>query len=303
MSVFSEALDLKRLVASWRPDVVHLHSSKAGLIGRLVLHRAWPTVFQPHGWSFHAVGGVFRTAVVVWERIAAHWADAIVCVSDGELQLGEHSRLRGNLRVIPNGVDVSSYSQAPGDRAAARGRLGLDDKVTVVCVGRLSRAKGQDVLLAAWPAVVSRVPDARLVLVGEGPDRDALEKRVGPGVELVGHREDVPDWLAAADVVAMPSRWEGMSITMLEAMARGCCIVSTAVPGATELLHDGNGALVPVEDPVALAGPLIERLLDLDLREREGRAARRTVERSHDVRNTTQRMADLYAELVRERGR
>ena len=303
VSIVSEAIHLRKLVRQWRPDVVHLHSAKAGLAGRIALRGGWPTVFQPHGWSFHAVDGRLRSAVITWERVGARWADAIVCVSEGERRLGEQAGLglRANWHVVPNGINLASHGCNGGGRQAARQTLGLDGTPLVVCVGRLSRAKGQDVLLQAWPAVLNELPDARLVLVGEGPDKEALERRALPGATFIGHREDVPAWLEAADVVAMPSRWEGMSVTMLEAMAHGRCIVSTAVPGATDALGAGNGALVPVEDAEAFGRAVVQRLLDADLREREGHAARLAAERDYDLRYTTQRMAKVYAAVLARR--
>ena len=143
-------------------------------------------------------------------------------MSEDERRLGEASGIRGAFRVVPNGVDLEAIPFADAEeRAAARARLELGDGPLVVCVGRLSRQKGQDVLLDAWPQVTARVSDARLVLVGDGPEREALEARVSGETTLAGERDDVADWLAAADVVALPSRWEGMSLALLEAMARG----------------------------------------------------------------------------------
>jgi len=156
----------------------------------------------------------------------------------------------------------------------------------------------QDVLLEAWPAVVARVPRAQLVIVGDGPDARKLRRAAGESVRLVGRRADVGSWLAAADVVAQPSRWEGMSIGMLEAMARGRSIVSSDVPGAEEALDGDAGALVPPEDPVALASALAERLLDPAKAAVEGHRARERVERSHDLRAMTAALAELYEELL-----
>ena len=168
----------------------------------------------------------------------------------------------------------------------------------MVCVGRLCRQKGQDVLLDAWPRVVARVAEAQLVLVGDGPDEKHLRRLADGDVRLVGRRSDVADWLAAADVFALPSRWEGMSIGMVEAMARGRSVVATDVPGAAEALDGEAGAIVPREDPAALADALAVRLLDPARADAEGRSARERVERSHDLRAMTASLAELYEELL-----
>jgi glycosyltransferase involved in cell wall biosynthesis len=164
-------------------------------------------------------------------------------------------------------------------------------------VGRLSRQKGQDLLLEAWPQVRRVVPEGRLVLVGAGPEEERLRSAAGPGVELVGERDDVHDWYAAADVVVLPSRWEGMSLVPLEAMASGRSVVATDVSGAREAIGEEAGAVVGRDDPDALATAIAERLIDPQHTEREGRAGRRRVESSFDVQRTTHALAELYQRL------
>ena len=138
---------------------------------------------------------------------------------------------------------------------------------------------------------------ARLVL-GGGPEEDHLRRLAGPGIDFTGARDDIGDWYAAADVVVAPSRWEGMSLVVLEAMARARSIVATEVPGAREALGAEAGEIVPVEDARALAEALVERMLDTGLAAEEGKAGRRRVEQSHDLRATTGAVADLYEELL-----
>ncbi len=202
-----EVLRLRGIVRAVAPDVVHLHSSTAGLAGRLAVRGRRCTVFQPHAWSFEAVEGALRRLVVAWERFAVRWTDVLVCVSAAERENGERLGIRAAYRVVPNGVDLDALRRASAEeRAEARRALLSGDGPLVVAVGRLSRQKGQDLLLDVWPDVVRRVPGAELVLVGEGPERPALEARRVPRVRLVGERQDVARWLAAADVVAAPSR-------------------------------------------------------------------------------------------------
>ena len=295
----NEILALRRIVADTEPDVVHLHSSKGGLCGRLLIRGRLPTLFQPHGWSFEPTEGLLERLAVGWERFGARWADATVCVSQAEADRGRQRGIGGPYRVIPNGVDLTRFTQADtAGRSEARRRLGLTDQLLVVCVGRLSRAKGQDVLAASWPTVRERVPGAELVLVGDGEDMERLRREGHRGILITGHRDDVGDWLAAADVVAVPSRWEGMSLGMLEAMASGRSIVITDVPGAREAL-DGAGGIVPTEDPPALAEAIVERLRDPARREAEGLAAAQRARTDFDLRMTLQRIADLSLEVSR----
>jgi len=119
-------------------------------------------------------------------------------------------------------------------------------------------------------------------------------------VTLVGHRENVQDWVAASNVVALPSRWEGLSLAMLQAMARGRSVVSTDVGGAREVIGESAGSVVN-GDPNGFARALIERFLDPVRADREGRCGRRIVETSHDARATADAIADSYGELLRRR--
>jgi glycosyltransferase involved in cell wall biosynthesis len=297
----AETQRLTHLIAQAKPDVVHLHSAKAGLAGRLALRGRLPTVFQPHAWSFYAVEGPVRAAALAWERFAAaRWTSVVVCASEGERLQGEAAGVKAHWRVIPNGIDLSRIPPPQnGERDAARRRLGLGDAPLVVCVGRLARQKGQDTLLDAWPSVAARVPRCELILVGDGPDRERLELRKVPGTRFVGWQSDVGVWLLAADVVAVPSRWEvGVTLATMEALARARSVVATDVPGVREGLGSGVGQIVPVEDPDELAGALADRLLDPARREREGDAGRRLVEAQFDVRRTTEAVADLYQKLA-----
>jgi glycosyltransferase involved in cell wall biosynthesis len=292
---------LNRIVKEVGPDVVHLHGGKAGLAGRLVVRDRIPTVFQPHAWSFLPPRGGVRGAWLRWERYAARWVSELVCVSATERQLGESLTIEAPTTVIPNGVDLAEFRPAGDrDRVHARKLLGLEDVPTVLCVGALTAQKGQRDLLAGWPAVRARVPEARLVLVGDGPDRQPLERLATDlgGVSFVGARTDVPLWLAAANVVAVPSRWEGMALVPLEAMACARSVVATDVNGVADSLPADAGAIVALDQPGALVEALVRRLQDPALAGEEGWRGRSHVEAHHDVTASARELARVYLRLV-----
>lgn len=285
----AETVRLAGLVAAARPDVVHLHSAKAGLAGRLALRGRRRTLFQPHGWSWLATTGSTAAATLRWERVAAaRWTDALVCVGEGEAAEGRAHRIPGEYAVVRNGVDLTRF--APADAGAARALLGLPAGPVVVCVGRLTRQKGQDLLLAAWPAVTAAHPGATLALVGGGDLLDGVA--VPAGVVLVGDVADVRPWYAAADLLVQPSRWEGLPLTLLEALASGRPVVATAVPGLRDVLPPEAGALVPAGNAAALAGAITARLGDPALLAAESAAAARVAAR-FDLRRTLGELATL----------
>lgn len=284
-----ETVRLARIVTATAPSIVHLHSSKAGLAGRLAIRGRRPTLFQPHAWSFYALTGWLRRFAIAWEQLAGRWTTVIVCVSEGEKADGEAAGIRATCRVLPNGVDLEAFSVE--DSASARRRLAVGDGPLAVAVGRLSRQKGFDVLLAAWPQVERAVDSAQLVVIGSGPEEDLLRRQAG-SARLIGAQEDVRPWLSAADVVVVPSRWEGLAYVVLEAMAAGRPVVATDVAGTREALGD-TGVVVPPEDPEALASALARTLGRPD-----GAGARERAERLYDVHRATQAMADLYEEVL-----
>ncbi|GGT83513.1 glycosyltransferase [Streptomyces lateritius] len=289
-----ETLDLARVIRTVGPDLVHAHSAKAGLCARLALRDRVPTVYQPHAWSFEAVDGAVAALARRWERVAARWTRRIVCVSEAERRTGEEAGVRASWSVVHNGVDAARFADASGDLADA------GEGPVVVCVGRLCRQKGQDVLLAAWPAVLAQVPTARLVLVGDGPDGDRLRAAAPPSVRFTGAVEDTAPWYRAADLVVLPSRWEGMALAPLEAMASGRPVVVSDVDGARESLPPGHEplCLVPSEDPAALAAAVGRLLGRPELRRSLGRQAHEHVLSNFDVRRTGAAVADVYRELA-----
>ncbi|MEU1037162.1 glycosyltransferase [Streptomyces sp. NPDC005551] len=299
----SELWQLGRIVEETRPDVLHAHSAKAGLAVRLALRGRLPTVFQPHAWSFEAVGGVTASLALRWERWGARWATRVVCVSEAERRTGARAGVAGRWRVIPNGVDPARFR--PADARAVRSGIPLlagagAGSPLVVCVGRLCRQKGQDVLLAAWNSVARRMPGARLVLVGDGPDGPELRARAPASVLFAGAAADAVPWYQAADLVVLPSRWEGMALAPLEAMSCGRPVLITDVDGARESLPPGlqDRCLVPAEAPGPLADALCGLLSDPPLRESLGRRGRRHVLATHDVRRMADAVTAVYGELL-----
>jgi len=297
--VLMESRRLAGVVRRARPHVVHLHSAKAGLAGRLTVRGRLPTVYQPHGWSYDANSGLMRRLTVAWERTALRWCNVVVCVSTGERASGLNERLRLSdcCAVVPNGVDLAAFHSL--ERAQARHFLGLDEGPLAVCVGRLSQQKGQGVLVEAWPLVREQLPHARLALVGDGPSRRELVAAAGAGICFVGVVPDPNPWYSAANVVVLPSRWgEGMALVPLEAMACRRSVIVTDVVGMREALPPESGAIVRPQDPVALAAAVVARLVDPALAEREGWINRRHVEAHHDADLTAARVAELYVSLL-----
>lgn len=270
---------LRALLREVRPDVVFVHATKAGLVGRLALRGRVPTVYQPHGWGWRQCTGMKRRLVVAWERFACRWTDTTVCVGESERDEAVALGLRSGWDVVPNGLDLVRFEAAGAvSRDTARSRLGLGSGSVAVCVSRLSALKGHEVLLDAWGAVEGALPGTTLVLVGDGPLRPALEAAAPSSVRFAGSATtaEVLLWLRACDVAVQPSMTEaGISLALLEAMALGRSVVATDIGDTRGLLEASRcGAAVPAGDAAALADALELRLADADLAGDEGDAGR-----------------------------
>lgn len=269
---------LSRWMRRERFALVHCHSTKAGLLGRVAARVAGVPVvlFTAHGWPFAGTGlpPIVRAVLSLAERTVARMSTAIICVShhDEEAALRAGIGPRERLVVIHNGVAPEPYL---ADAPAQESGIGSGEPCTVVMVGRFKEPKDPVTLVKAWAHV-----DAahRLLLVGDGPTRPEvealiLEQGLEGRVEVLGAREDVPVLLRSADIFVLSSRWEGMPLAVIEAMMGSLPVVATDVGGISEaVVHGETGFLVPPGSPEALAVALDRLLTDPILRRRMGRA-------------------------------
>lgn len=295
-------------------DVEDLHATSHLDQRALVRAVAWLRRTRPHllhTWLFHAnllgrvaawlagvgvvVSGVRvaepRRLHLLGERLTQGLADRIVVNSEGlRRYMIAHGIRPERLQVIPNSVDIERFRFEPREEKRS------DPFFRVLFVGRLDRQKGVDVLVRA----AAELADVRFDLAGEGPERDALQAQARdlPNVRLLGFRPDVPELLARADALALPSRWEGMPNVLLEAMAAGVPVVATRVAGSADLVEDGvNGLLVEPDDPRALASALVRLRDDGPLRTRLAEAGRLTASK-----HAPEAIADAYKALYRSLG-
>ncbi len=280
-------------------DVIHLHSSKAAALGRIAamtLGRRRPAVIvTPHYWSW-LVGGRLAPLYRWVERALARRCDAIVAVSEAEAAEGRAVLpTPERITLIHNGVDRERFS--PEGPAAERD----PSAPLVVCVGRLSEQKGQDLTIRALALLAD--PTVRLRLVGSESAHGERERLgaladslgVADRIEWRGEVDHAAPDLRAADVVVAPSRWEGMSLVFLEAMACGAAMVVADVAGSEAV--DGAGIVVPRDDPAGLAAAIERLLADPALRRRLGDAARDRTS-AYDLASTMRRNIDLWLELA-----
>jgi len=301
--IIQESLTLNRIISETNPNVVHLHSSKAGLIGRFVLRKSRLTIFQPNGWSFHVGGRILQSILRKYEIFAAkYWTDKIISVSAGESREIQSHLNPDKICIIPNGICLEKWDRINYTKPEARKLLQLpnDAKIAVV-VSRVSYQKAPDLLLAAWPEIKSQVPNSMLVWAGDGPLLNEMRMRSAsdPSVLFTGPTDNPRLFFSAGDVTVLPSRWEGHSISMLESLATGRPIVCTDVNGAEDTITNGCGAIIPKNNKSQLIESVTQFLSQSENQlHAQSKACKKRVTQHFDTKLTHKRMHDLYSELI-----
>jgi glycosyltransferase involved in cell wall biosynthesis len=309
---------LVRLISAlrrWRPDVLHTHLRFSNVLGRLAalvvrtpvvltsLHHLDLTYWPPTG----PLGRAFAKLDCWSANVVNTGFIAVSSAVRDDYQ--KHFGLR-DVEVIHNYVESEMFGVRGAGRADARRRLGASERdVVILNVARLAPEKGQRYLVDALATVRQKVPEARVVFVGGGPDRAPLQRQsemlgVAAAVRFAGAVADVRPFLAAADIFVFPSLAEGFGIALAEAMAAGVPVVTTAVDGLAELVEDEvDGLVVPPRDASALADALLRLIDDPELRSRLAARARRTVAERFTPEIAIPRLQGIYTDLlVRRRG-
>jgi glycosyltransferase involved in cell wall biosynthesis len=331
LSGFLDAAGLARLYAIFRrADLLHVHQhtpfscfpaiALAGIAGtrRLVSTEHYITSLRylrrrPLPAPLAAVRSLRIAAQMSLKRRSLRGLDRVVLVSRANQEFITSlypAECRSKTIVIVNGIDTDRYHQdAEVGQRALRELTGDSARRTVLVVAGLNNQKGHRYLLQSLPDVVRRCPGTSVVLVGDGHLRPELERMTGElgiagRVVFAGRRDDVPKLLAGCDLFVLPSLFEGMPLSLLEAMAAGKAVVATRVDGTAEVVDDGRtGVLVPPADSGALGSAMVALLTDDDRRLRMGRKGRERAAAEFDHRNMIGQYASLYETLLQDSGR
>lgn len=313
-------LRLARLIRRERPHILHTHTAKAGALGRVAALLAGPDVapIVVHTFHGHVLRGYFgpvsQRLFKLVETLLARTTDALVAVSpevrDDLVALGVAPREK--FAVVRLGIELETRVAVDDhDRERARRLLGVpSDRFLVGWIGRMTGVKRTGDVLLALRELRGRGVDATLCMVGDGPDRKAVEQHahelgIARHCLYLGYQEEVAWWYAALDAMVLPSANEGTPVSAIEALAVGRPVVATRVGGVPDVVRDGlDGFLVDVGDVSALADRLAALAADPELRRRMGEAGRERVLPRYAVDRLVDDVDRLYrALLTAERGR
>lgn len=207
---------------------------------------------------------------------------------------------KSKLVPIPNGIDMERFTpSSDSERVALRRQLGLPEGFIVIYTGRLDGIKRVENLISVWANIQKVFPEATLLIVGTGPDEDALRRSAGSGIVFTGNVKDVATYLRAANLFVLPSISEGFSLSTLEALACGLPVIATRVGAIPELIQHGqNGWIVDADNLKDLENALIKLIDNPALCASFGLAGRRSVERDYSISSTTSKLADLYSSAI-----
>ncbi|MEM6334580.1 MAG: glycosyltransferase family 4 protein [Planctomycetota bacterium] len=315
-------LALYQLINRLKPDLVHTHSSKAGIVARIAAHQfrgqargnaPKPIILHTvHGLPFHEGNSPLKNRLyIALEKFAAHRCDHLVAIAPQMVDAFTHHRIapRDKFTVIPSGVDHRFFADQASATTTlnAKARLNLPtDAPTVGLIARLDPYKGHRDLIAAAPQVLANVPDAHFVFIGDGFDRPAIEQAIAGSphaarfhlLGLIPWR-DMPAAYKACDVVTLPSKQEGQSRVLAEALCCGCPIVATHVGGIPSICIDHQtGRLVPPDDTPALADAIADQLTDRPAAQRMTTAGQQLIAEKFSADRMNQDLLNLYDKLL-----
>jgi len=304
-------IEIYRFIKKNNIEIVHTHSSKAGILGRLAarLAKAKVIVHTVHGWSFNDYQPKIIRIFFIWlERLSAHFTDKLIVVSNYDKQKGLNNRIgkENKYTLIRYGIDYTEFNLQEQN---IRKELGIDTQDLIV--GMVSCLKPQkcpqDFIKLAF--LVKRVlTNVKFLLVGDGILRESIQRLIAQlnlesNVVLTGWRRDIPQILAAIDIFALTSLWEGLPIAALEAMASSRPVVATRTGGIAEIIREGQtGFLVFPGDMLQMSERLTLLLKDKNLRAQIGQNARESLDFNFALTNMIRENENLYEDLMKSKG-
>ncbi len=290
----------------WNADVVQSHGARANFYARLAAGSV-PNISTVHNaLSDYPVGAVKKYLYARLDAWSAPKATALACVAESlkrEL-IGRIPSVADKTRVLYNGVDLERFDPLRVPREKFRAELKIDSHFVIGLVGRMTDQKGHAFLLEALRDIKPQMPPFRVLFVGDGPLRGPLEKKAaeyGLAEEclFLSVRRDIPEILAAMDLLVMPSISEGFPYVLLEALAMRCPVLASDVNGAGEILDDGRcGILVPPRDAKRLGETILGLFRNPGLAEERAAAGRQRVEKLFSLNAAMERWTSLYEELA-----
>jgi len=311
LNPFQVIKQVRNFIKRENPDILHAHGTRAASWVRLAV--IWfknrpKLIYTLHG--FHIVRRSFlsRWFLIRVERFLNHWTDALVCVSEADKNLVLKYRTISpeKIRIIKNGVDIEKFQVAPDLIEGAKKELRLENKFLLSSIGRLHPQKDFPTLLKALRLIIPQIKNVKLLIIGDGPLRESLEKEtscleLGNYVKFLGFRKDIPVLISIFDLVILSTKWEGLPLVPLEAGAARKPIIASDVEGVRETIIDGEtGFLFKFGSARDLADKILKLFISKDLRESMGEQGFQFVSANFNKEKMVNGYFSLYENLINE---
>ncbi len=297
---------LRKIIKEIKPDIVYVHSSKAGALARIAdLGLNNKVIYNPHGWAFNMQQSAKKKEMYKWvEKISAHFCDKIVCISDAEKESALREKIckPSKLQVIYNGIDLEEIKNTV---PKTRKELNIpEDAFVVGMVGRLSKQKAPDVFVKAAKLIKQKIPNAYFLMVGDGELRDQIEAMIhkfnlDSSFLITGWVDNPTSYMKIMNVGCLLSRWEGFGLVLPEYMACGLPIIATNVDAIPNIVHNQkNGLLVNSDDSDSVADDVILLYNNESLRRKIIMNAYKDVKKNYDIRRVAVDTINLYKKIM-----
>jgi len=300
---------LVRILRKNQFDLVHTHSSKAGILGRWA---AWVAripvrVHTIHGWGFHSyLNPLVQKFYIFLERWTAKITTRLIAVSSENIQKGLESKIgtQEKYLTIYSGISLSTFAQSQGPNSLRDNFSLPPSKLIVATIGRLVEQKNPLLFVNIASTLLQQNPNLFFVMIGDGPLRKKVEKEIeslniGNAFLLPGLRRDVPKWISLIDIFVLSSRWEGLPRALLQVMAAGKPVVASQTDGILEVLkNESNGILIENEDPKKWSQAIQDLVDNPKKREGIGRCAKQSITDRFSDDKMVQDLKELFSKLL-----
>ena len=303
-------INIAIILVKEKPDIVHTHSSKAGIIGRFAafLAKAPVIVHTFHGFGFNDFQSFIVRKMYVLVEIAAAWiSDKLIAVSQQNIQKGlaNNIGLNNKYTLIRSGIDTNKYKNITVDKVKIRKSLGIEENQKIITtIGPFKAQKNLIDFLRTANRISIKNVNSTFLIIGDGEERGKLEKYIvnhnlSGKVKLLGWRRDIAELLHITDIFVMTSLWEGLPRSCLEAMCCGLPIVANSIDGVKEVVvNDENGYLVEPYNTDKMASCIIKILEDKGLAQKMGKSSLKLIDEQYDINYMVKQQEELYLSLT-----
>lgn len=298
-----------KIVKKYNPDLIYVHSSKAGALGRIAnMLIDKPIIYNPHGWAFNMkVSNKKKYIYILVEKVLTKVCDKIIAISEQEKRSAINNRIckENKIQVIFNGIDIEEYENSIINKNSFRKKLNIsDDSIVIGMVGRISEQKAPDIFIKVAAKIKDRLPNAFFIIVGDGDERKQIEKLINKlnmrdSVLITGWVKNSYEYIQAFDVAMLLSRWEGFGLAIAEYMICEVPVIATNIDAIPNLItNNENGILVEVDNISEIFNGVIRIVEDKEFSEYIIKNAKLKILKEFDVRRVALEHQSIFRKFI-----